>query len=365
MKKEMKSSCPEERLITKFTEYVGSFAVRESNWRRRLWIIEEQMSFLKDCPRRRPVILRFCLLGVKMYDAEGETLLMAHALRRIQYSTCRPEDSQFAFVSHNPHCPQAQLFCHLFVGSQASEAQVLNLLLCRSFQLQYLAQHPELRDPKILVNPEKEQRKSSGAAVVREPLDPGEVSPNVNALISFRRVPLSQEEEAVSPVYTDLPPRSEVTRSASLGNSSCSPTLVRKKAIRSKVLRSGAYRSPGSHMLLTSVLETCREQQDPQRWNLPELSEKIERLQEGVWFCWGMNWEAAMSLLQQDRLGAYLLRADPDSIGRWTLFTKTQCGLIPYRVCRGQKGTYRLDVAPPGGIWGSGSAGGASVRSRQ
>lgn len=32
-------------------------------------------------------------------------------------------------------------------------------------------------------------------------------------------------------------------RHARLGNPYCSPTLVRKKAIRSKVLRSGAYRA--------------------------------------------------------------------------------------------------------------------------
>lgn len=32
------------------------------------------------------------------------------------------------------------------------------------------------------------------------------------------------------------------TRHARLGNPYCSPTLVRKKAIRSKVIRSGAYR---------------------------------------------------------------------------------------------------------------------------
>ncbi|XP_031761434.1 SH2 domain-containing protein 5 isoform X2 [Xenopus tropicalis] len=290
------------------------------------------MCFLKDCPRRRPVILRFCLLGVKMYDAEGEALLMAHALRRIHYTTFRPDDSQFAFVSRNPHCPQ--LFCHLFVGGQPSEAQVLNLLLCRAFQLQYLARHPEHRGPTLSA-----PRKSPG--VGREPLDPEVVSPSVNALISFRRVPLSVGEEPGAPISADLPP--SVSRSASLGTASCYPTLVRKKAIRSKVLRSGAYRSPGSHMQLTAELETCREQEDPPKWILPELSEKMERLQDGVWFCEGMNWEAAMYLLQRDRLGAYFLHTDPVSLGRWTLFTKTQCGVIPYSVCQGQEGSYHLE----------------------
>lgn len=45
-----------------------------------------------------------------------QTLLMAHALRRILYSTWRHADRQFAFVARNPHSPASPLFCHLFVG---------------------------------------------------------------------------------------------------------------------------------------------------------------------------------------------------------------------------------------------------------
>ncbi|XP_064534860.1 SH2 domain-containing protein 5 isoform X3 [Pseudopipra pipra] len=41
---------------------------------------------------------------------------MAHALRRILYSTCCLADRQFAFVARNPHSPPSTLFCHLFVG---------------------------------------------------------------------------------------------------------------------------------------------------------------------------------------------------------------------------------------------------------
>lgn len=48
--------------------------------------------------------------------AVPQTLLMAHALRRILYSTWRLPDHQFAFVARNPHSPPSTLFCHLFVG---------------------------------------------------------------------------------------------------------------------------------------------------------------------------------------------------------------------------------------------------------
>lgn len=47
-------------------------------------------------------------------------------------------------------------------------------------------------------------------------------------------------------------------RHARLGNPYCSPTLVRKKAIRSKVIRSGAYRGcTYETQLQLSAREAC------------------------------------------------------------------------------------------------------------
>ncbi|NXM40510.1 SH2D5 protein, partial [Gymnorhina tibicen] len=123
-------------------QYVGSFMVEELDLQQQAGRLEEQLRALKDCPRRRSVVLRFSLQGLKVYAADGETLLMAHALRRILYSTCRLPDRQFAFVARNPHSPPSTLFCHLFVGLPG-EVQPLPLLLGRSFQLCYLLAHPE------------------------------------------------------------------------------------------------------------------------------------------------------------------------------------------------------------------------------
>ncbi|NXD98809.1 SH2D5 protein, partial [Chaetorhynchus papuensis] len=123
-------------------QYVGSFMVEELDLQQRAGRLEEQqLRALKDYPRRRSVVLRFSLQGLKVYGADGETLLMAHALRRILYSTWRLPDRQFAFVARNPHSPT--LFCHLFVGLPGEVVQTLHLLLCRSFQLCYLLAHPE------------------------------------------------------------------------------------------------------------------------------------------------------------------------------------------------------------------------------
>lgn len=138
-----------------------------------------------------------------------QTLLMAHALRRILYSTWRHADHQFAFVARNPRSPASPLFCHLFVGLPGEvrgptpsspknptllllflifarsffclpQVQTLHLLLCRSFQLCYLLAHPE---------EQAGEGEPPGTGVLREPLNPEEVSRNVNALVSFRRLP--------------------------------------------------------------------------------------------------------------------------------------------------------------------------------
>lgn len=155
---------------------------------------------------------------------------MAHALRRILYSTWRHADHQFAFVARNPRSPATALFCHLFVGPPAEvrapnlphsppppqntpllllflifagsfsclpQVQTLHLLLCRSFQLGYLLAHPEEQagdgDPP-------------GPGVLREPLNPEEVSRNVNALVSFRRLPAPPALGARAP-GVGAPPR--------------------------------------------------------------------------------------------------------------------------------------------------------------
>lgn len=133
------------------------------------------------------------------------------------------------------------------------QAQFLNLLLCRCFQLSYLDKHPE-----------EGQDGCPGSAPHRNPslLNHG-VPLSVSALVSFRRAPFlgllpgakvcsrsalhtcrlfavasfvcpHQKKSATS--YHD-PRHGQDEAFAS------SPSLVRKKAMRAKVLRSGAYRS--------------------------------------------------------------------------------------------------------------------------
>lgn len=164
-----------------------------------------------------------------MYDEDETTLLMAHALRRVSLSTARPTDSQFAFVSHNPGSIDTQLYCHVFKARHARAAQFLNLLLCRCFQLLYLEKHPE-----------EAQEDSAGSAPRRNPSLLNHGFPlSVSALVSFRRAPFRGW----------LPGTKKHSKSFDDQQSSqdeiftSSPSLMRKKAIRTKVLHSGAYRS--------------------------------------------------------------------------------------------------------------------------
>ncbi|NXO78894.1 SH2D5 protein, partial [Sitta europaea] len=126
-------------------QYVGSFTVEEPDLQQRAERLEEQLRALKECWQEGSQVLRGDAPGgpgVPLIPPLPQTLLMAHALRRILYSTWSPADRQFAFVARNPHSPPSTLFCHLFVGLPG-EVQTLHLLLCRSFQLCYLLAHPE------------------------------------------------------------------------------------------------------------------------------------------------------------------------------------------------------------------------------
>ncbi|XP_074162127.1 SH2 domain-containing protein 5 [Sminthopsis crassicaudata] len=343
------------RGITKFAQYVGSFTVDDLGLQEKVWMVQQQLWALKDCPRRRAVILKFSLQGVKIYSAEGETLLMAHALKRILYSTWCPAECQFAFISRNPRSPASKLFCHLFVGSQTGEVQILHLLLCRSFQLSYLLQHPEDQAQPGPGPPAEEPPKplpSPGgpAAVVREPFGRDQVSQNVHALVSFRRLPAPTDGPAGSTREMSEAEGRGAGRHSRLGNPYCSPTLVRKKAIRSKVIRSGAYRCCTYE---TQLQQSAREA-FPTAWEswaqgasgLVCLVESEGSLTENIWAFAGLSRAQALSLLRKDVLGAFLLWPEPGSSGQWCLSVKTQCGVVPHQIFRTHLGKFSVEHLP-------------------
>lgn len=219
----------EDSRVTRTAEYVGSFPVDDRCLDEQIEQLHTQLKYFRACKPKRLVSLKFSVKGVKMYDEDETTLLMAHALRRVSLSTARPTDSQFAFVSHNPGSIDTQLYCHVFKARHARGAQFLNLLLCRCFQLLYLEKHPE-----------EAQQDSAGSAPRRNPSLLNHGFPlSVSALVSFRRAPFRGW----------LPGTKKHSKSSDDQQSSqdevftSSPSLVRKKVIRTKGLHSGAYRS--------------------------------------------------------------------------------------------------------------------------
>ncbi|XP_070366945.1 SH2 domain-containing protein 5 isoform X6 [Equus asinus] len=328
------------RCITRFAQqYVGSFPVDDLDTQESVWLVQQQLWALK-------------------------VLLMAHALRRILYSTWCPADCQFAFMARNPRSPASKLFCHLFVGSQPGEVQILHLLLCRSFQLAYLLQHPEDRaqtEPCLGPAGDAPLKPLSSPGgppgLVREPFGRDQLSQNVHALVSFRRLP-AEGPVGSGKELAELEGRGGA-RHTRLGNPYCSPTLVRKKAIRSKVLRSGAYRGCTYESQLqlsarealegSSVVSTV-----PAAWEAwprgpggPScLVESDGSLTENIWTFAGISRPSALALLRRDVLGAFLLWPEPGASGQWCLSVRTQCGVVPHQVFRNHVGRFCVEHLP-------------------
>ncbi|GAA6216846.1 SH2 domain-containing protein 5 isoform X2 [Lates japonicus] len=328
----------EDSTVTRTAEYVGSFPVDDHCLDDQIKQLHAQLKLLKTCKRRRPVSLKFSIKGVKMYNEDETTLLMAHALRRVSLSTARPVDAQFAFVSHNPGSVDVQLYCHVFQARHARAAQFLNLLLCRCFQLYYLEKHPE-----------EAQDDSAGSMPRRNPSLLNHGFPlSVSALVSFRRAPFQgllpgtkKKHKAFDDPHSS---QDEVFPTSS-------PSLVRKKAIRTKALRSGAYRSftftPLKQRSVQEHLSASKEKVEDKtpvrRARAPSLAETEEALAQAVW-CWaGIATDSSYSLLADDVLGSYLLCPHPKKPKCGSLIIRFPSGLITHLIENTRKGKFLLE----------------------
>ncbi|XP_061584433.1 SH2 domain-containing protein 5 isoform X1 [Cololabis saira] len=324
-----------EGTVTRSAEYVGSFPVEDCCLDDQIEQLHTQLKSLKGCKRRRAVSLKFSNRGVKMYDEDETTLLMAHALHRVSLSTARPANAQFAFVSHNPGSIDAQLYCHVFKARHARAAQFLNLLLCRCFQLSYLEKHPE-----------EAQDDSVGSLPRRNPSLLNHGFPlSVSALVSFRRAPfqglLFSTKKSQKSSKND---QDEIFTTSS-------PSLMRKKAIRAKELCSGAYRSftftPQKHRSLQERLSASQgkdqDKKPVKRSRAPSLAETEEALAQAVW-CWaGIATDSSYSLLADDVLGSYLLCQHPKKPKCGSLIIRFPSGLSTYLIENTHKGKFSLE----------------------
>lgn len=328
----------EDGTVTRSAEYVGSFPVDDRCLDDQIERLHAQLKSLKKCKRRKSVSLKFSSKGVKMYNEDETTLLMAHALRRVSLSTARPIDAQFAFVSHNPGSTDAQLYCHVFQARHSRAAQFLNLLLCRCFQLSYLDKHPE-----------EAQEDSVSSLPRRNPSLLNHGFPlSVSALVSFRRAPFrglfpgTKKSQKSSDELTSSP--DEVFPTSS-------PALVRKKAIRTKGLSSGAYRSftftPLKQRIAQERLNASqgkdKDKAPARRSRAPSLAESEEALAQAVW-CWdGIATDSSYSLLADDVLGSYLLCPHPKKPKCGSIIIRFPSGLITHLIENTRKGKFLLE----------------------
>ncbi|XP_060926332.1 SH2 domain-containing protein 5 [Limanda limanda] len=323
--------------VTRSAEYVGSFPVDDRCLDDQMEQLHAQLKVLKTCRRRRPVSLKFSIKGVKMYNEDETTLLMAHALRRVSLSTAQPTDAQFAFVSHNPGSTDAQLYCHVFQARHARAAQFLNLLLCRCFQLSYLEKHPD-----------EAQTDSEGSLPRRNPSLLNHGFPlSVSALVSFRRAPFQGLLPGIKKSSKSLDP---APSSPDDVFPSPSPSLVRKKAMRTKAL-CGAYRSftftPLKQRLVQERLNASQEKVEDKtlarRSRAPSLAETEEALAHAVW-CWaGIATDSSYSLLADDVLGSYLLCPHPKKPKCGSLIIRFPSGLITHLIENSHSGKFLLE----------------------
>ncbi|KAK2821608.1 hypothetical protein Q7C36_020951 [Tachysurus vachellii] len=321
--------------VTRSAEYIGSFPVADCCLDEQVQKLHSQLKSFKRYKRRRYVSMKFSVKGLKVYNEDETTLLMAHALRRISLSIARPSDAQFAFLAHNPGSPDTQLYCHLFKARHARAAQFLNLLMCRCFQLCYLEKHPEDTEEKF-----------TGKKPTRSPSLLNQGFPlSVNALVSFRRAPtqglLSEVSSKPSAESVSSPEDVFLT----------SPTLVRKQAMRDKVLRSGAYRSftytPVKQRHLQERLNAPQDKgQDSVptcKVRAPSLAETEEALAHAVWSWAGVSSHCSSSLLADDVLGSYLLCPHPKNPCVDCLLIRFPSGLVSLAIKTSSNGQLFLE----------------------
>lgn len=65
---------------------------------------------------------------------------MAHALKRISYATCDPDQLLFNFLARQPHAHFSFQYCHSFLTRDSKQAEELNAIVGNAFRMAYAAQ---------------------------------------------------------------------------------------------------------------------------------------------------------------------------------------------------------------------------------
>lgn len=121
-------------------EYIGSFSVSGSDQNARTEFVQKEMEKMRQPDKSKNIMLVISLTGVKVCSSNGESVYMAHALKRISYATCEPEFRQFSFLAREPKGHIDSQFCHVFLTKTPEEAEELNTLIGNAFKMAYAQQ---------------------------------------------------------------------------------------------------------------------------------------------------------------------------------------------------------------------------------
>ncbi|CAH8519024.1 unnamed protein product [Schistosoma rodhaini] len=126
--------------ILRPADYIGSFLVSGKDHHERAEIVRQKLEAARKYTHSKPIILLISLSGVKVCHENKERVYMAHALRRISYATCDPENLQFAFLAREPKAQPNVQYCHAFVTVTPEAAEELNTIMGEVFRLAYAQQ---------------------------------------------------------------------------------------------------------------------------------------------------------------------------------------------------------------------------------
>ncbi|XP_068219066.1 EGFR adapter protein-like isoform X4 [Palaemon carinicauda] len=101
--------------VVAIVEYTGSFTVVGPDQASRTEYVRNKLNQMREGAKSKPVLLVISLAGVKVCSPDGKSVHMAHALRRISYATCDPENRQFSFLAREPKGHFSLQYCHAFL----------------------------------------------------------------------------------------------------------------------------------------------------------------------------------------------------------------------------------------------------------
>ncbi|XP_047738483.1 uncharacterized protein LOC125178539 [Hyalella azteca] len=114
---------PRKMVMVEFCTYGGSFrVVGEDGEAQSRYINMKLHEIAASGGAGRRVLVVVSLAGVKICDAHGKRVLMAHALRRISYATCDPQRQCFSFLARAPRDDPATQSCHSFLTATPQQS---------------------------------------------------------------------------------------------------------------------------------------------------------------------------------------------------------------------------------------------------